>query len=82
MERSEILQKTGLVIADFFQLKDFVCSESTSAADVEQWNSFSHLPLMSKIETAFSIKFSFLEITDFYSLGDIVDCIHKKITGF
>ena len=81
MERMEILQKTGLVIADFFQLENFVCTESTSAAAIEAWNSFSHLPLMSKIEEAFSLKFSFIEITGFNSVGDIVLCIHKKISG-
>ncbi len=81
MERVEILRKIELVITDFFNLKNFVCAESTSAADIEGWNSFSHLPLMSKIEEAFSLRFSFIEITDFNTVGDIVNCIQKKLSG-
>ncbi len=80
MEREEIFHKTGLAIADFFKLKNFIFQESTTAADIEAWNSFSHLPLMAKIEEDFGVTFSFMEITDFNTVGDIIHCIHKKLS--
>ena len=80
MEREAILSKIESVLAGFFKLENFHCHENISAADIEVWNSFSHLPLMAKIEEAFSVKFSFMEITDFNTVGDIVDCIHKKLS--
>ncbi len=81
MEHAEILQKVGEIVIDFFKLNGFVCDESTAAADISAWNSFSHLPLISKIEEAFSLRFSFVEVTDFQTLGDIVDCIAQKTSA-
>lgn len=78
MEREEILQKIGAVMTDFYKLENFVCHENIAVGDVEAWNSFSHLPLMQKVEEAFSIRFSFMEITNFNTLGDITDCIFSK----
>jgi acyl carrier protein len=81
MERADILQKVGEIVIDFFKLDDFVCHQSTAAVDISAWNSFSHLPLISKIEEAFSLRFSFVEVTDFQTLGDIADCIAQKTSA-
>ncbi|MFM7022919.1 MAG: acyl carrier protein [Flavobacteriales bacterium] len=81
MQKAEIVAKIGEVLGDFFRLENVVCTENTSAADIEGWNSFSHLPLLAKMEDAFSVKFSFVEITGFSNVGDIADCILKKISG-
>ena len=82
MGKEEILQKIGAIMTDFYKLENFVCHENIAVGDVEAWNSFSHLPLMQKIEESFSVRFSFMEITDFNTLGDIADCIHLKLSVF
>jgi len=59
------------VIADFFNLNPELITEATTAHDIEQWDSFNHMELMSSVETHFKVKIPFVEIMEFNKVGDI-----------
>ncbi|MFT6746677.1 MAG: acyl carrier protein [Glaciecola sp.] len=59
------------VIAVFFDLKLEGISVDTTAHDIQDWDSFSHMELITKIEEHFKLKIPFTEVMEFNCVGDI-----------
>jgi acyl carrier protein len=79
MERNEILGRVQEVFREELEVDDLVLTDETTADDVEEWDSLSHVQLVVALEKAFNIKFSSREILSWDNVGDLVDCIEKKI---
>ena len=62
MERSDILAKVQEVFRDELEVEDLVLTDETTADDVEEWDSLSHVQLVVALEKAFGIKFTSREI--------------------
>lgn len=78
MERNEILARVQEVFRDELELDDLVLTDETTADDVEEWDSLSHVQLVVALEKSFGIKFTSREILSWDNVGDLVDCISKK----
>ena len=76
MERKEIFDKMEEIFTDIMDLK---LNDETSADDIEEWDSLSHIQIIVAIEKAFGIKFSSQEMITWKNVGDMVDCIQNKI---
>lgn len=79
MERKEIFDKMEEIFTDIMDLKDIKMNDETSADDIEEWDSLSHIQIIVAIEKAFGIKFSSQEMITWKNVGDMVDCIQNKI---
>ena len=79
MERDDILAKVQEVFRDELEVEDWVLTDETTADDVEEWDSLSHVQLVVALEKAFGIKFTSREILSWDNVGDLVDCIAGKI---
>jgi acyl carrier protein len=79
MNDSQIYEKLTGIFYDIFDHKDIVLSSSTSAADIENWDSFNHVNLIVAIESSFGVKFSTQEIESMEDVGDIVLLLKKKL---
>ena len=79
MERDDILAKVQEVFQDELEVEDLVLTDETTADDVEEWDSLSHVQLVVALEKAFGIKFTSREILSWDNVGDLVDCISKKV---
>ncbi len=79
MERNDILARVQEVFRDELELDDLVLTDETTADDVEEWDSLSHVQLVVALEKAFNIKFSSREILSWDNVGDLIDCISRKI---
>ena len=79
MERNDIMARVQEVFRDELELDDLVLNEETTADDVEEWDSLSHIQLVVAIEKAFDIKFTSREILSWDNVGDLVDSIEKKL---
>ena len=79
MERNDILAKVQEVFRDELEVEDLVLTDETTADDVEEWDSLSHVQLVVALEKAFGIKFTSREILSWDNVGDLVDCIAGKI---
>lgn len=75
MTREEILKKVTEILRDEFEDNELVVTEKTTAADVDEWDSLSHLSLIHSVEEEFSIKFTINEIQDFKNVGEMIDSI-------
>ena len=78
MERNEILARVQEVFREELELEDLVWTDETTADDVEEWDSLSHVQLVVALEKAFGINFTSREILSWDNVGDLVDCISKK----
>ena len=79
MERNEILEKVQDVFREELELDDLILADETTADDVEEWDSLSHVQLVVALEKTFGIKFTSREILSWDNIGDLVDCIGKKL---
>lgn len=78
MEKNEILEKINLIFQEEFEDGSLVISEKTQASDIEEWDSLTHVRLISKIEKKFEIRFDLDEILNFSNVGDMVNLLYKK----
>lgn len=78
MERNEIFQKLNDIFIDVLDIEEVVLNEDTSADDIDEWDSLSHIQLIVAIEKAFGIKFTSKEIMSWKNVGEMVDCILSK----
>ena len=62
MERKEIFSKLNEIFIDVLDLDECELTDETSANDIEEWDSLSHIQLIVAIEKTFKIKFTSLEI--------------------
>lgn len=75
MDRAEQLQK---VFRAVFQNSGLVISERTSAKDLKMWDSLTHLELIAAVEEEFKIRFTFNEVMEFDTVGDMLKAIEIK----
>lgn len=78
MERQEIYAKVTEIFKDVLDLEDIELTDETTADDVEEWDSLTHIQLVVAIEKAFGIKFTSGEILRWKNVGEMIDCISEK----
>lgn len=79
MERTDIYDKLNDIFVDVLDLDEVALTDSTTADDIEEWDSLSHVQLVVAIEKAFGIKFTALEIMKWKNVGGLVDSIAQKL---
>lgn len=79
MERNDIYSKLNDIFVDVFDLDESpMLTDNTSADDIEEWDSLSHIQLIVAVEKAFGIKFTSKEIMTWKNVGEMVDSICSK----
>ena len=80
MEREEIFSKLNEIFEDVLDLDETLeLTDATSANDIEEWDSLSHIQLIVAIEKAFKLKFTSGEILKWKNVGEMVDTIINRI---
>ena len=77
----EILKQVNEVFKDVLDNDSIVIKESTTADDIEEWDSLSHIQLIVAIEKHFKIRFATSEITSYRNVGEMCEGIRKKLTA-
>lgn len=78
MERIEILNKLTPIFREVLKNESLLITENTTISDIENWDSLSNFMLITSIEKAFSIRFSFNELNTLSVVGVIIDSIKSK----
>lgn len=78
MERKEIFDKLNEIFCDVLDLDEVELKDETTAEDIEEWDSLSHIQLIVAIEKAFGVKFTSLEIMKWKNVGEMVDSLLVK----
>jgi len=78
MSSTSTLEQVRLAMEDVFDLDDLRISPETTADDIEEWDSLSHIRLIVAIERRMKIKFSNAEVERLKNVGDLVELIDLK----
>lgn len=78
MTRQEIFEKLNEVFSDVFD-EEITVTDETTAADVEDWDSLTHITLISEVEDAFGIKISMKDVLGMKNVGELADIIEKAV---
>ena len=79
MERKEIFEKLTVIFREVMDNDGIVLKETTTAEDIEEWDSLAHVQLIEKIEGVFGLKFSAKEMMSWEDVGEFVDSIEEKL---
>lgn len=79
MNRNEITEKLAAVFHEVFNDNSIVLSDEMTANDVENWDSLTHMLMISKVEEVFSIKFKLKELNKLKSVGDLIGTVEAKL---
>ena len=78
MERIELLKQISTIFIDILDNEELVIEEITTANDVEDWDSLTHIQLVVAIEKHFKIRFTSKEIQSWNNVGEMLNCIQEK----
>ena len=80
MEREEVMEKVTEIARDIFDDDELELDDETIAADVDGWDSLTHLSLMNEIENEFEIKFEMKEVQGLNNVVELVDVIMERLS--
>ncbi len=80
MEQNQIYSTLQEIFNTIFKEKSTSITAETSAKDIENWDSMTHLTLITEIESRFSIEFKLKELMNMNNVGDMVHIIQSKIS--
>lgn len=79
MQKEEIVTRLTPVFRKVFANTSLELTDQLSALDVENWDSLSHMLLISEVENEFSIKFKLKDLNKMANVGDMIAIIGSKL---
>jgi acyl carrier protein len=79
MNDIQILEDVTKIIRDVLELPDLNLKLDTSAEDVDEWDSMTHMQLIAAIEDKYKIRFALGELQTLKNVGDMIQMIRSKI---
>jgi acyl carrier protein len=80
MDSTEIYAQLTDIFRDLFANDDIVLTPTTTAADIDGWDSFNHISVIVAVETRFGVKMSTGEIEKLVDVGALVAAIESKLS--
>ncbi|MEG1742814.1 MAG: acyl carrier protein [Clostridia bacterium] len=78
MDRTQIYVRLNEVFRDVFDNKKISVNDKTTSHDIDDWDSLSHITLISAVEDEFKVKFSMKQVSTMKNVGEMVDIIISK----
>ena len=78
MEKSQILDEVQAIFREVLDNEEIVLANETTADDIEEWDSLTHIQLIVAIEKHFNIRFTSREILSWQNVGQLIDSIANK----
>jgi acyl carrier protein len=79
MERFELLKQLETIFKEVMENQDIKLSELTTADDLSEWDSLTHIQLVVTLERHYSIRFLTSEIQSWNNVGDMMNSISSKL---
>jgi acyl carrier protein len=80
MSRDDIKRFVNEVLCDVLDDPTLAINETMTAADVDNWDSLSHISIITIIEKQYGIRFTLSELDSFGNIGNLIDLIEHKIS--
>ena len=78
MDKNQILEVVQEIFREVLDNEDIELNNESTADDIEEWDSLTHIQLIVAIEKHFKIKFTSKEILSWQNVGEMIDCIAAK----
>ena len=78
MTREEILKELNEVFQEVFDDESIIVNETTTANDIEDWDSLMHISLVNAVEKAFDVKFEMKDIVSWKNVGEMINTIESE----
>jgi acyl carrier protein len=79
MEKQQLFKTVNEIFIDVLDNPTIVLQEKTTADDIAEWDSLTHIQLVYAIEKHFKIRFSTAEITRWKNIGELCDSIAGRL---
>ena len=80
MERNEVLEQVNEIFIEVLDNNNVSLSDATTAADIEEWDSLTHIQIVVAIEKHFKIRFASKEILRWENVGEMINAITNKLS--
>ncbi len=78
MTQEQVIAEISEIFKDVLDDDSIVLTETTTAQDIEDWDSLNHIQLVVAVERKFKVKFTTGEIQSWKNVGDISKAILQK----
>ena len=72
------INELGEIVREVFDDETVTLTETTTAKDVEGWDSLSYIRFIVTVEQRFQVKFTSKEVDSLRNLGDLLRAINSK----
>ena len=79
MTRDSVLEIIIKICKDVFENEHLTITDSTSANDIDEWDSLAHLSLVTEIMKAFSVQLTLDDINTCTNIGELADAVIKRL---
>ncbi len=79
MEREQILLELNEIFKEIFEDDSIELTEETTANDIEDWDSLTHITIISEVEEHFDMKFEMKDVIGMKNIGDMIDIIGENV---
>lgn len=79
MSNNAIQEKLLAVFRDVFEDDELEISPTTTADDIEGWDSLTHVSLMINVERSFGLKFSSTQVASLKNVGQLIDLVSSRL---
>jgi acyl carrier protein len=79
MSKEVIMEKINEIFRNVFDDDNLMVTETTSAQDIEDWDSLNHITLITSMESTFGMRFALHEITDMKNVGEAAAIIESRM---
>ena len=74
----ELMDRLNAIFQDIFDDETLTVNQNTTAKDIEDWDSLSHITLIGAVEDEFGMKFSMKEVVDMQNVGEMIAIISAR----
>lgn len=79
MDKDNITNKLTEVFKSVFDNQNLVLTDEMTANDVDNWDSLTHMILVSEIEKDFEVKFKLKDLNKMKNVGNLIDVLISKL---
>jgi acyl carrier protein len=79
MSHDEIHKRLTAVFRDIFDDPSLEITDSTTADDISDWDSITHITLITAVEEEFKVSFSTKDVKSLANVGDFIRLIVSRV---
>lgn len=78
MDKEKVTARLNEVFQDVFDDETIQISDTTTADDIEAWDSLEHISLISAVEKAFKMRFTMKEVSGMKNVGEMINILCER----